>query len=181
MNSRKYLLGVNHAEGEEELALEILRQNSCPNDLVAIELEPMTMGVFRNTINQTIQDPERLKEILKKCKVPFSYYWTNLMRLTFLENLRLRFIPIDNRELINKGINARSRDEYFSNYIIGRERYFETMIKTYNPHGIIVGSEHVDFLSEKFPEYSIPYKTSDNDPSLSDQDRIRIKELRETH
>ncbi|MFA5992904.1 MAG: hypothetical protein WC796_04320 [Candidatus Pacearchaeota archaeon] len=100
MNSRKYMLGVSHMAGEEELALEILRQNSMPEDLVGVEVQPKLLQIFNATLSETLQNPSQLREILNRCNTPNSYYWANLMRLSILDGLRLRFLALDSEELI---------------------------------------------------------------------------------
>ncbi len=72
--NRKYLLGVAHTDGEENKTLGVLREYSSPGDIVAIELEPLVAKVVQSTIRETLNNPEKLKEILTDCGVPFNFY-----------------------------------------------------------------------------------------------------------
>lgn len=169
--TNKYILGVAHNGGEENKAIEVLKKHSRPGDVVAIELEPLTAKVVRATLSETITNPNRLREILDDCDVPFSFYWANLIRLSYINNLRLRFLPIENRKVLEDALpyldeyerrdgnmSRRKMDEFIQRYIFDREKCFGQAVKTHNPNGIIVGTEHLDYFRDNFPGYRKVYE-----------------------
>lgn len=169
--TNKYILGVAHYDGEEDKAIEVFKKHSRPGDVVAIELEPLTAKVVGATLSETITNPNRLREILDNCDVLFSFYWANLIRLSYISNLRLRFLPIENRKVLEDSlpyldeyerrdgnISRRKMDEFIQRYIFDREKCFGQAVKTHNPTGIIVGAEHLAYFSNNFPEYKKVYE-----------------------
>ena len=186
----KYILGVAHNEGQEVNALDILKKYSRPGDLVAIETEYMTAKVVINTIDITRDSPEKLKEILHNCNVPFSFYWGNLIRLSYINNLGLKFLALENRKVLENALpllehyerrkgnmGKKKLDEFIVRYIFDRESSFDRAVKIHNPHGIIVGAEHLDFFSNKFPEYRKVYEYK-GELSIDDFLSNRINVLR---
>ena len=190
--NRKYLLGVAHTDGEENKTLGVLREYFSPGDIVAIELEPLVAKVVQSTIRETLNNPEKLKEILTDCGVPFNFYWGNLMRLSVLNNLQIKFLPLENRQLIDKAtpllneylekgletLGKKKIDIFIQNYVLDREKYFGSMIKSRKPAGIIVGSNHVDYFLSNFPEYNLIYNC-EKDFSFEDYLGQRINVLRQ--
>lgn len=167
----KYILGVAHHDGQEDKAIDVLKKHSRPGDLVAIETEYLTAKVVVDTINLTINSPEKLKEILYECNVPFAFYWANLIRLSYLGNLGLRFLPIENRKALENALpyldeherrdgnmGKRKMDEFIQRYIFDREKFFGEAVRTHNPNGIIVGAEHLDYFRYNFPGYKKVYE-----------------------
>ncbi|HRZ85429.1 MAG TPA: hypothetical protein P5277_01485 [Candidatus Paceibacterota bacterium] len=194
MNSRKYIIGVEHDVGNEGDIIQLLKIVSAPNDLVGIELVECLVHVFKNFRVPIVKSNNYLNKILTDLDVNDTThnYWMNLMRQSEIEGLNLDFVGIDNSELINKiskdisrvvnkdenSVDNKTRDRIIRGYLIDRENYFVKRILETNPNILVVGDFHVDFLKNKFQEYEIMGRTIRKNNHLPESWMNRYKELR---
>ncbi len=188
--NNKHILGVSHEEGEEYKVVDFFRQNPKMGNKIGIELEELILNVVVSTLDETTYDSFKLKGILEDIEAPFSFYWANLVVQSCKSKKGLKFVSIENRELVEKSIpflnkvsekgweslSKKQLDKLIQSFVLDREYYFGKMIQKYDLAGVIVGKTHLPYFRKHFPDYELHSFT--NVSYLPDFVEKRIHQMR---